>query len=136
MAKLLGPSGGLLPDRVGDTFSPTQFGLDLLFPAIFVASLSPSLKLDDDRVNTPCALALWAPHTAPKATLKARIKFFFSMTLPFLLAFLVVTNVIRRSPRRRTARNPSTLHPSRHSRFHDEVSEIPFPSAPRKCRAG
>src|SRR5690349_593549 len=90
MAKLLVPSGGLLQASAGETFSPTQFGLDLLFPAIFVASLSPSLKLVDDRVNTPCALALWAPHRAPKATVKARMKLFFSMTLPFVLAFLLL----------------------------------------------
>src|SRR5262245_44659935 len=136
MAKLLVPSGGLLQDSAGETFSPTQFGLDLLLPAIFVASLSPSLKLVDDSVNTPCALALWAPHRAPKATVKARIEFFFNMALPFLLALFVGAKVIRRSPRRRIERSPSTLHPSKHSRFHDEVSESPFPSAPRKCRAG
>src|SRR5262245_19399576 len=123
MAKLLVPSGGLLQDSAGETFSPTQFGLDLLFPAIFVASLSPSLKLVDDSVNTPCALAFWAPHRAAKATVKARIEFFF-MAVPFLLALFVGTNVIRRSPRHRIERSPSALHPSKHSRFHDEVSEI------------
>src|SRR5205085_12309022 len=73
-------------------FSPTQFGLDLLLPAILVASRSPSLKLDKDKLNTPCALAPWAPHRAPKATVKARIKFFLSMALPFLLAFLFPTS--------------------------------------------
>ena len=49
------PSGGLVQDSAGETFSPTQFGLDLLLPANFVASRSPSLKLVDDSVNTPCA---------------------------------------------------------------------------------
>src|SRR5204863_9626909 len=87
MAKLLVPSGGLLQDSAGETFSPTQFGLDLLLPAIFVASRSPSLKLVDDNVNTPCAAAFWAPHSAPTATVKAKIKLFLGMTLPFLLAF-------------------------------------------------
>src|ERR1043166_3106555 len=136
MAKLLVPSGGLLQASAGETFSPTQFGLSLLLPAIFVASRSPSLKLVDDNVNTPCAPAFWAPHRAPKATVKARIELFLNMTLPFLLAFSVVgTDIIRRSPRRRIVRSPSTLHPSKHSRFHDEVSGIPSPSAPRKCRA-
>src|SRR5689334_13909997 len=88
MAKLLVPSGGLLQASAGETFSPTQFGLDLLLPAIFVASRSPSLKLVDDNVNTPCALTFWAPDRAPKATAKARIELFLNMTLPFLLAFL------------------------------------------------
>src|SRR5262245_4414421 len=116
MAKLLVPSGGLLQASAGETFSPTQFGLDLLFPAIFVASRSPSLKLVDERVKTPCALALWAPHRALRATVKARIELFLNMTLPFLLAFSVIgTNLIRRSPRRRTVRSPSILHPSKHS---------------------
>src|SRR5689334_16624160 len=90
MAKLLVPSGGLLQASAGETFSPTQFGLDLLFPAILVASRSPSLKLVDDNVNTPCALAFWAPHRAPKATVKASITLFLGMALPFLLAFLLL----------------------------------------------
>src|ERR1043165_8984493 len=105
MAKLLVPSGGLLQDSAGETLSPTQLGLDLLLPAILVASRSPSLKLDDDSVNTPCALALWAPQRAPKATVRARTIFFF-MTLPFCWRFL--SDVIRRSPRRWIARNPSS----------------------------
>src|SRR5262245_60829247 len=90
MAKLLVPSGGLLQDNAGETFSPTQFGLDLLLPANLVASLSPSLKAGDVRVNTDCALALWAAPRAPKATAAARAKLFLNMTLPFLLAFSVV----------------------------------------------
>jgi hypothetical protein len=58
------PSGGLAQDNAGEMFSPTQFGLDLLLPANFVASRSPSLKPVEDSVNTPCA---WAPCTQPKA---------------------------------------------------------------------
>src|SRR4051812_586143 len=89
MAKLLVPSGGLLQDSAGETFSPTQFGFDLLLPAIFVASRSPSLKLVDDNVNTPCAAAFWAPHSAPTATVKAKIELFLSMILPFVVALLL-----------------------------------------------
>src|ERR1043166_5385749 len=111
MAKLLVPSGGLLQASAGETFSPTQFGLDLLLPAIFVASRSPPLKPADANANTPCAPSFGAPHRAPKATVKASIKLFLGMALPFLLAFSVVgTDIIRRSPRRRIVRSPSTLH--------------------------
>src|SRR6202000_1045840 len=56
-AKLLVPPGGLDQFSAGEMFSPTQFGLDLLLPANLVASRSPSLKLGEVSVNTPCALA-------------------------------------------------------------------------------
>src|SRR4029077_14058234 len=55
-------------------FSPTQFGLDLLLPAFFVARRSPSLKLGDDSVNTPCALAACEANRAATATEAARIE--------------------------------------------------------------
>src|SRR5439155_814239 len=42
-AKLFVPAGGLDQDNGGETFSPTQFGLDLWSPAFFFASGVPSL---------------------------------------------------------------------------------------------
>src|SRR5882724_7779635 len=82
MAKLLVPSGGLAQDNAGDMFSPTQFGLDLLLPAFFTASRSPSLKLGDDSVNAPCALACCVPQDRASARAPATIEPRKSMTTP------------------------------------------------------
>ena len=41
-AKLVVPAGTLVQDSGGETLSPTQFGLDLLEPAFFFASIWPS----------------------------------------------------------------------------------------------
>src|SRR3954447_2462797 len=58
-AKLVVPAGTLVQDSGGETLSPTQFGLDLLEPAFFFASIWPSLNEDEVIVNTACAFALW-----------------------------------------------------------------------------
>src|SRR5450756_2521932 len=72
-AKLLVPSGAFDHDSVGDMFSPMQFGLALLLPALFSASRSPSLKSGEDSVNTPCARASLAPHEAASASMPAKM---------------------------------------------------------------
>ena len=51
----LGALGGFAQDSAGEIFSPTQFGLALLLPALLVGIRSPSLKADEDSVNTPSA---------------------------------------------------------------------------------
>src|SRR4029077_2405544 len=89
IAKLFVPAGGLDHDSAGDTFSPTQFGLDLLLPAFFTASRSPSLKFGDDSVNTPCALA-GETLMATSATAPARIEPRRNMTSSFLCLPLLV----------------------------------------------
>src|SRR5581483_608916 len=86
IAKLLVPSGGFDQFSAGDTFSPTQFGLDLLLPAFFTASRSPSLKLGEDRVNTLWALA-GATLKAANATAPARIEPRRNMISPIFIAF-------------------------------------------------
>src|SRR6185369_2327075 len=58
-AKLVVPAGTLVQDSGGETLSPTQFGLDLLEPAFFFASIWPSLNEDEVMVKTACAFALW-----------------------------------------------------------------------------
>src|SRR5580698_5903761 len=63
-------------------FSPTQFGLDLLLPANFVASRSPSLKAADVRVKAACALAACEPHRPASATVTARMEPRKSMLFP------------------------------------------------------
>src|SRR5262245_41744680 len=70
-ARLLVPAGRFDHDSSGEIFSPTQFGFDLLLPAILVCSRSPSLNDFDVIVNTPCACALWAPHPIASATAPA-----------------------------------------------------------------
>src|SRR5258708_6771949 len=108
-------------------FSPTQFGLALLLPAFFIDSRSPSLKLGEVSANTPCALASCTPQTAASATAPAKIEPRLNMTsLPVIIVVLIQSPI---------ARSPSTPHPSKHSISHGEVSEIPCPAAPRKCRA-
>src|SRR5579859_3401901 len=87
IAKLLVPAGGLDQDSAGETFSPTQFGLDLLLPAFFTASRSPSLKLGEVSVNTPCALA-GEMLEATSATAPARIEPRRNMISPFSLPLL------------------------------------------------
>src|SRR5277367_2820986 len=88
IAKLLVPAGGLDQESAGETLSPTQFGLVLLLPANFVASRSPSLKPDDDSVNTPCAPA-GETLKAASATAPARIEPRRNMTSSFCLPWVV-----------------------------------------------
>ena len=71
-AKLVVPAGTLVHDKGGETLSPTQFGLDLLEPAFFFASIWPSLNADEVIVNTDCAFALWPLNASAKPSLPAR----------------------------------------------------------------
>src|SRR5580700_4661623 len=88
IAKLLVPAGGLDQLSAGETFSPTQFGLVLLLPAFFTASRSPSLKLGEVSVNTPCALA-GETLKAARATAPARMEPRRNMTSSFCLPWVV-----------------------------------------------
>src|ERR1700694_4151444 len=101
-------------------FSPTQFGLALLLPAIFTASRSPSLKSGDDRVKAACALASCEPQNAASASALARIEPRKSMTSPSDFLSVVVSSFgqpvsrqVNRFPQppATTARTPSTPHP-------------------------
>src|SRR5690349_8867835 len=64
------PAGGLAQDSGGETFSPTQFGLDLFAPAFFFAINVPSLKAGDVKVNGSAASAgaTESPRARPPAT--------------------------------------------------------------------
>src|ERR1700682_1139077 len=66
--KLFVPSGTPVQDSAGETLSPTQFGFDLLLPAILTASRSPSLNELDVIAKADCAFALWPPHANARAT--------------------------------------------------------------------
>jgi hypothetical protein len=73
------PSGGLAQENAGETFSPTQFGLDLLLPAFFTASRWPSLKSGEVSMNAACARASRAPQDAASAMARARMELRRSM---------------------------------------------------------
>ena len=62
------PAGGLAQANGGEMFWPTQLGLDLLSPAFFTASRSPSLKADEDSVKGSAAWAAWAPSATAAAS--------------------------------------------------------------------
>src|SRR6516162_1251150 len=72
--KLLVPSGVPVQENWGDTFSPTQLGL---FPAFLLAaalgSMVPSLKVEDDSMNTSAADAC-AVHSEAIAMPPARTR--------------------------------------------------------------
>src|SRR5579863_5560996 len=51
-AKLFVPAGGFFHSSGGETFSPTQLGLDLSLPAFFTASLPLSSRLGEVSVKS------------------------------------------------------------------------------------
>src|SRR5579871_2082279 len=112
-AKLLVPSGGLVQASEGEMFSPTQFGLDLL-AACLMGSAPPSLKLEDDSVNAPAALALLIPETAAIAKAAARrvIERVSRNDMRCLLfVFMHFTSHFPANPAHPIVRTPSTPHP-------------------------
>src|SRR4051812_5298097 len=87
-AKLRVPAGTFDHASGGETFSPMQFGLVLMLPAFFVASIVPSLNVDDVSEKGSAALALCAIHAsaATAAAAAARlISRFSNMADPPLL---------------------------------------------------
>ena len=58
-----------MPER-GETFSPTQFGLALLSPAIFFGSKAPSLKDEEAQGKRVGRISFPASKRAPLAMRK------------------------------------------------------------------
>src|SRR5438105_2768695 len=89
-AKLFVPAGGLDQDNGGETFSPTQFGLDLLSPAFFFASGVPSLKAEDVNMKGSAAFPTRPAHHDARIVAAARNRFpRRSLQLLFTFVFLL-----------------------------------------------